>query len=617
MLPQSSPSLAQRFRAIRFGHKYFGVALLVCLSGTTTHVMAQQPAWKNTGSLHTARSQHTATLLGDGKVLVAGGSDGIQNTASAELYDPATGTWNSTGSLSSGRAAHIAVRLGNGKVLVAGGVGSPGLTLLTSAELYDSATGTWSGTGSLGVGRRAGAAVLLADGRVLFAGGFPSTSGQSTPENQTAEIYDPATGLWNPTTTLNAPHALATLTRLPDGKVLIAGGSKSNKAEIYDPATNIWTLTSDLITARQQHSAVYLPNGKVLVVCGGTVFGLALFAQAELYDPATGAWSATGDMTSIRLHPALTLLANGQALAEGGVSTGGSVKRAELYDPASGTWTAPGEPSAARSDDSATLLGDGRVLVAAGSSGNLLSTAELFDSGAVAHISAATLLPGPIAPGSLVTAKSSGGLANTTTVDPSGSRTPGTTLGGTTVTIRDSAGAERLALLDYVSPTQVNYIVPSDVAVGAAKVTIASQGGAASTNLQIQSVAPGIFTLNELGLAAAVAVRLRNGVQSVDQVFQDTPQGRVSLPIDLGPDTDQVVLLLFGTGFRFQNDLSKVRVTIGGIEAPVSYAGLQSDFPGLDQINVTLPRSLAGRGMVNVQVTVDRSDANITRVSIR
>src|SRR5262249_29589678 len=151
-------------------------------------------------------------------------------------------------------------------------------------------------------------------------------------------------------------------------------------------ATDTWTLTGDLITARQQHSAVLLPNGKVLVTGGGIVFGLGLFAQAELYDPAAGAWSATRDMTTVRLHPSLTLLVSGQVLAEGGIPAGNSGKRAEIYDPAIGSWTTTVDPNAARSDDSATLLGDGRVLVAAGSSGSLLSTAEVFDSGAVAHI---------------------------------------------------------------------------------------------------------------------------------------------------------------------------------------------------------------------------------------
>ena len=217
-----------------------------------------------------------------------------------------------------------------------------------------------------------------------------------------------------------------------------------------------------------------------------------------------------------------------------------------------------------------------------------------------------------------MTAKASGGLATTTAEDASQNRNPSTTLGGTTVRVRDSAGVERLARIDYVSPTQVNYVIPTGTDSGAATVEIISGDGTVSTaSLQIRAVAPGIFTLNEVGLAAAVAVRVRNGVQTADPVFQDTPAGRLPLPIDLGPETDQVFLLLYGTGLRSRSALSNANLKIDGIDAAPSYAGLQSEYPGLDQINVPLLRSLAGRGLVNVQFTVDGAAANITRVQFK
>ena len=163
--------------------------------------------FEQTGSLITARSQHTATLLPNGKVLVAGGLDSSSNSlASAELYDPASGTWMETGNLAFARSQHTATLLPNGKVLVAGGLDSSSNSL-ASAELYDPASGIWTSTGSLEFARSQHTATLLLDGNVLVAGGF--VGGDFATPSSSAELYDPVIGAWTPTT----PSKLALFTR--------------------------------------------------------------------------------------------------------------------------------------------------------------------------------------------------------------------------------------------------------------------------------------------------------------------------------------------------------------------------------------------------------------------
>jgi uncharacterized protein (TIGR03437 family) len=197
-----------------------------------------------------------------------------------------------------------------------------------------------------------------------------------------------------------------------------------------------------------------------------------------------------------------------------------------------------------------------------------------------------------------------------------------TTLAGTTVKVRDSQGVERNAPLFFVSPGQINFQIPPGSAVGAATITVTnSQSGTATGTMQLAAVAPGVFTANATGqgVAAAVALRVRgDGSQSFEPVSRfDTALNRfVSIPIDLGPATDQVFLLLFGTGVRNRSALAAVTTTIGGETAEVSYAGIQSDFVGLDQINARISRSLAGRGEVDVVFSADGRMANTVRINI-
>jgi len=196
-------------------------------------------------------------------------------------------------------------------------------------------------------------------------------------------------------------------------------------------------------------------------------------------------------------------------------------------------------------------------------------------------------------------------------------------LAGTTINVKDSAGAERLAPIFFVSPGQVNYQMPPGTAPGLATVTITNRYGEVSTGtVRIAAVAPGLFAANAngQGVAAALALRVKaDGSQIYEPVirFDATQNKFVSAPIDLGPETDQVFLILFGTGTRFRSSLSNVSARIGGVDAPVSFVGAQGDFVGLDQINLQMPRSLIGRGEVEIRLTADGQQANPVTVRVR
>ena len=296
-----------------------------------------------TGQLSAARLWNTSTLLPDGRVLVAGGlntavgSSDAGILASAELYDPASGTFTPTGDLTAPREVPTATLLPNGLVLIAGGWGSRTASrALASAELYDPASGTFTPTGDLATPRAWATATLLSDGRVLIAGG----TGRSGDTLASAELYDPASGTFTPTGNLAEPRGYHTATLLPGGRVLIAGGghdrgSPLTSAELYDPASGTFTPTGNLAAARVDHTATLLPNGRVLVAGGWKIEGGntdgSVLASAELYDPASGTFTLTGDMTVARVYHTDTLLPGGRVLIAGGGGAVGPLASAELF----------------------------------------------------------------------------------------------------------------------------------------------------------------------------------------------------------------------------------------------------------------------------------------------
>ena len=197
-----------------------------------------------------------------------------------------------------------------------------------------------------------------------------------------------------------------------------------------------------------------------------------------------------------------------------------------------------------------------------------------------------------------------------------------TTLAGTQVAIKDSAGTERLAPLFFVSPGQVNYLIPSGTASGPATITITSaDGSVAQGTAEVSAVAPSLFSANSdgFGIASGGVLRIASGGQTNEPIAMlDTSANRfVARPIDLGQESEQVFLVLFGTGVRFLSTLSDANATIGGTRVEVLYAGPQGNFVGLDQVNLRLPRSLAGKGEVDVVLLAEGKEANHVRVNIK
>ena len=300
--------------------------------------------WTTAGNLKHPRYFHTASALLDGKQLVTGGGnndDDILN--SAELFDPTTENWTTIQHMHEPRAFHAALTLSNGKVLIIGGAN--GTNISRSAELYDPSTGNWTFTGSMVSPRELPTASILPNGKVLVAGGSPD---DSTMLN-TCELYDPSTGLWTATGSMNQERIFHVAVTLLNGKVLVIGGGVGNQhliglnsTELYDPLTGVWTTTGSMKYPRMLHTASLLPDGNVLVV-GGTdnETNRNIYNSSELYNSSTGVWLDAGDMLISRAGHTASLLNNRNVLISGGGGTNWTALRsAELYVPSTNSFTA-------------------------------------------------------------------------------------------------------------------------------------------------------------------------------------------------------------------------------------------------------------------------------------
>jgi len=332
--------------------------------------------FKPDGSMGMARTSHTAALLPDGTVLLAGGL----GLASAEKYDPGTAKFTpTTGSMSVARSGHTATLLttgpDSGKVLITGGQASVGSAAYATAELFDPGTGTFTLTkGNMSVARTGHNATLLSDGTVLITGGGVLV----------ADLFDPSTGVFTPTTgNLVAARNNDTATLLPTGQVLITGGFNGAAlatAELYDPTKKTFSATGPMAVPRVSQTATLLTtgadSGKVLVAGGNNLDSVA----AELFDPTMGTFSSTGLMVTARSGHTATLLSDGTVLMVGGSDASGDIlAAAELFDPNSGTFSGTGGLQTAREAHTATLLKDGTVLVTGGvDPAGILATAELY-----------------------------------------------------------------------------------------------------------------------------------------------------------------------------------------------------------------------------------------------
>jgi hypothetical protein len=351
--------------------------------------LSQSPnTFTATGDMSTPRLGHTATLLSNGKVLIAGGARGsflngiylnYLPVASAELYDPSTSTFTATGTMATSRVGHTATLLPNGRVLIAGGARdfSPDGNYLpmASAELYDPSSGTFTTTGSMATSRVGHVATLLPNGRVLVAGGAldRSPDGHYMPGAIAAELYDPATGTFTVIGNLDTGDHSPSTTLLADGRVLIVGKS----AHLYDPGTGRLSdpIFDNYLGIYFNQKGTLLMNGKVLFA--GYDDDEGDFWGPELFDPLTEIFATTGSMSGRRADHTATLLPDGTVLIAGRGWAGpteadpaehfySTLNSAELYDPATGTFRNTSNMATDRDDPTATLLNDGSVLIAGG-----------------------------------------------------------------------------------------------------------------------------------------------------------------------------------------------------------------------------------------------------------
>jgi len=309
------------------------------------------------------RATHTATLLRDGRVLLAGGMENNDLIlSSAELYDPASLTFTRTGDMGAARAGHTATLLPNGRVLLTGG--SNTAAWLSSAELYDPETGHFTPIGNMTAARGGHAAVALHDGRVLIAGGFDGVRGVSS-----AELYDPDRDTLTVTGSMSTGRASLAVTLLADGTVLVSGGNANSRdvlasAEIYNSRTGTFSPTGNMSTVRYKHTSTLLSDGKVLITGGSDQHdGRGRKASAEIYDPARGAFVATGSMSAPRYKhtPGALRLQDGRILVAGGSN------KVEVYDPRTSSFGEVGNDLGSENlFTTATLLPNGKVLIAGG-----------------------------------------------------------------------------------------------------------------------------------------------------------------------------------------------------------------------------------------------------------
>ncbi len=387
-----------------------GLLLTACAGG---EIAEQQPAYITNQqgarveelTMTTPRADQSAIALTDGRVLIAGGTingnvGGV--TSSAELYDPNTHSFAPTGSMTVARQGATATLLNDGRVLLAGGVQNIGFrSELASAELYDPVAGTFSATGSMHTPREGHTATMLRDGRVFVAGG--SDNGTHTLDS--AEIYDPASGTWSSAGHMTVPRLAHVAVRLGNGTVLIAGGGRGGMpagyivyqtAEIYDPASGQFNalhvrMKSDRVGA----AALLLDDGRALIVGGksgkvltaglyGGTRNLASFAPlntAEVYDPESSSFIAMGDMREPHYLPRLVKLSDGDVLVTSGWKIQGPVvvgmRDAEVFLPTANRFSKVPDLHVARLQNSSTLLPDGNVLIAGGLDGKSLITASV------------------------------------------------------------------------------------------------------------------------------------------------------------------------------------------------------------------------------------------------
>jgi hypothetical protein len=354
--------------------------------------------WELLAPMSAPRLDFTATLLRDGRVLIAGGRTNAfayapsgAPTSSVQLFDPATKTFSKAASLGVARSGHTATLLSSGKVIAAGGSGGG----FGTAEIYDPAADAWTTTGAMNFPRTDHAAVLMSDGRVLVTGGGAATiigygPQGSRPAKAPAEIYDPATDSWSTAAPPEYDRPVKpTATLLTNGRVLVVGGQYMDgsgdesleRSEIYDPRSNSWAAATpeSRAGAREFHAAATLANGDVLIAGGERDWSSVGFSS--MYHPDSNSWTQLPNMHENRCAPGSALLPSGMVLLVGGGCAGPEeTATAEEFDPQSYRWFTVASLPSLRGSLQLVALRDGRVLGLGGmeEAGRPTALAELF-----------------------------------------------------------------------------------------------------------------------------------------------------------------------------------------------------------------------------------------------
>ncbi|MBK7857614.1 MAG: kelch-like protein [Archangiaceae bacterium] len=336
--------------------------------------------FKPAGALAVPRIGHTATLLKDGRVLVAGGRENLAEHTSCELFNAKKNGWAATAKLATGRSGHTATLLDDGRVLVVGGVAheQDRFVALASCELYDPKTGRWSAAAPMHDARNVHTATKLTDGRVLVAGGVREQQGTLA----TVEVYDPKANTWSAVPPMHAARSGHRAVLLESGAVLVTGGrdvKTLQSSELFEGGK--WEAAPDLSDARQQHSALLLGDGHALVVGGIAPGGLSNLA--ELWRPGEPGWKLAEHSLSLA-HASFgaVVLKGGDVLLTGGEAYATiDTPLAQRFVTAEQRWCIAGQLMVSRKSHTATLLDDGRVLITGGvSSGITESSAEIWEA---------------------------------------------------------------------------------------------------------------------------------------------------------------------------------------------------------------------------------------------
>jgi N-acetylneuraminic acid mutarotase len=338
---------------------------------------------QSTGTLTTGRSDHAAVRLPDGRVLVAGGTDGTAVLKSVEVFDPSTEMWVSATDMKTARRGHTMTLLQDNKVLVTGGF--DGKAALVTAEVYDPSSNTWTATiGPMALSHRFHTATLLPDGKVLIAGG--AAGPLITADPKITEIYTPSTGLFTPGPALPEARQGHTATLMKDNQVLFIGNSGDNSASgkiltyiSAAPATSTWSSTLPASNVRYNHTATVIDStqNKVMIVGGGVSP-----ITAEIYDLDANTWTPAASMSTARSLHTSTLLLDGRVLVVGGYDGKQSLTSIEAYSPTSNTWTTYAKVlNSARAMHTSTRMNNGDVLIVGSyfqTSGTILKTTEIW-----------------------------------------------------------------------------------------------------------------------------------------------------------------------------------------------------------------------------------------------